>query len=64
MHIDEEFLSGIVEKSRLACGNRSHGAVIECRDPMTSTVHIYEVRLRKDLRGVDLISDALPFGRL
>jgi hypothetical protein len=24
----------------------------------------YEVRLRKDNRGVDLISDALPFGRL
>jgi hypothetical protein len=26
--------------------------------------HIYEVRPRKDHRGVDLISDALPFGRL
>jgi hypothetical protein len=25
---------------------------------------IYEVRSRKDHRGVDLISDALPFGRL
>jgi hypothetical protein len=25
--------------------------------------HIYEVRTRKDHRGVDLISDALPFGR-
>jgi len=24
----------------------------------------YEVRSRKDHRGVDLISDALPFGRL
>jgi hypothetical protein len=24
----------------------------------------YEVRSRKDRRGVDLISDALPFGRL
>jgi hypothetical protein len=24
----------------------------------------YEVQLRKDKRGVDLISDALPFGRL
>jgi hypothetical protein len=29
-----------------------------------STVHAYEVRPRKDKRGVDLISDALPFGRL
>jgi hypothetical protein len=26
--------------------------------------HIYEVRPRKDRCGVDLISDALPFGRL
>jgi hypothetical protein len=26
--------------------------------------HFYEVRPRKDQRGVDLISDALPFGRL
>jgi hypothetical protein len=26
--------------------------------------HIYEVRACKDKRGVDLISDALPFGRL
>jgi hypothetical protein len=25
---------------------------------------LYEVRLRKDHRSVDLISDALPFGRL
>jgi hypothetical protein len=27
-------------------------------------MHIYDVRPRKDRRGVDLISDALPFGRL
>ena len=27
-------------------------------------VHAYEVRPRKDKRGVNLISDALPFGRL
>ena len=26
--------------------------------------HIYEIRSRKDHRGVDLISDALPFGAL
>jgi hypothetical protein len=30
---------------------------------MQST-HAHEVRPRKDHRGVDLISDALPFGRL
>jgi hypothetical protein len=27
-------------------------------------MQLYEVRPRKDQRGVDLISDALPFGRL
>ena len=27
-------------------------------------IDVYEVRPRKDHRGVDLISDALPFGRL
>jgi len=27
-------------------------------------MHVYEVRPREDKRGVDLISDALPFGRL
>jgi hypothetical protein len=31
---------------------------------MTNLQHVYEVRPRKDKRGVDLISDALPFGRL
>ena len=33
-------------------------------DAMTSPQHVYEVRPRKDKRGVDLISDALPFGGL
>jgi hypothetical protein len=27
-------------------------------------MHVYEVRPCKDHRGVDLLSDALPFGRL
>ena len=27
-------------------------------------MHLYEIRPRKDHRGVDLISDTLPFGRL
>ena len=30
---------------------------------MTGSQHVYEIRLRKDHRGVDLISDAMPFGR-
>jgi hypothetical protein len=32
--------------------------------PPSRSMHIYEVRPRKDKRGVDLISDAPPFGRL
>jgi hypothetical protein len=28
------------------------------------SVHVYEIRPRKDMRDVDLISDVLPFGRL
>jgi hypothetical protein len=31
---------------------------------MTNSQHVCDVRPRKDKRGVDLISDALPFGRL
>ena len=31
---------------------------------MTTPLHIYEVRPPKEKRGVDLISDMLPFGRL
>ena len=31
---------------------------------MNSSQHVHEIRPRKDRRGVDLISDALPFGRL
>ena len=32
--------------------------------PSSRSMHLYEVRPRKDKRGVDLVSDALPFGRL
>jgi len=31
---------------------------------VTSSQHVYEVRPRSDKCSVDLISDALPFGRL
>jgi hypothetical protein len=31
---------------------------------ISARAHVYEVRPRKDRRGFDLISDALPFGRL
>ena len=33
-------------------------------DQQNETMHIYEIRPRSDKRGFDLISDALPFGRL
>ena len=36
--------------------------VIEYPRQMQSRIHVYEVRPRKDKRGVNLISDALPFG--
>jgi hypothetical protein len=29
---------------------------------MNNSQHVYEVRSRKDHRGINLISDALPFG--
>jgi hypothetical protein len=28
------------------------------------SMHLYQLRPRRDYRGVDLISDAVPFGRL
>ena len=31
---------------------------------MSEIKHVYQIRPRKDHRGVDLMSDALPFGRL
>jgi hypothetical protein len=31
---------------------------------MRSTIHVYEVRPPKHHRGIDLISNVLPFGRL
>src|SRR4030095_11089472 len=37
--------------------SRGHSAI-------SARAHVYEVRPRKDHRGFDLISDALPFGRL
>jgi hypothetical protein len=31
---------------------------------LKSAIHVYGIRPRKDKRGIELISDALPFGRL
>jgi hypothetical protein len=33
-------------------------------DMQIAKMHVYEVRPRKDKRGVDVISEVLPFGRL
>jgi hypothetical protein len=33
-------------------------------DVLISPQHAYKIRPRKDHRGIDLISDVLPFGRL
>jgi hypothetical protein len=35
-----------------------------CSQPLTGAQYVFEVRPRQDHRGVNLISDALPFGRL
>jgi hypothetical protein len=42
-------------------------AQVRYSQPLTQSnvsVHAYEIRPRKDKRGVNLISDALPLGRL
>lgn len=48
-------------RMRIDCRKTAHW-----RLPVSSTIpaHVYEVRLRKDKRGTDLISDVLPVGRL
>jgi hypothetical protein len=38
--------------------------MVESLTGIASTPHVYEVRPRRDKRGVDLVSDVLPFGRL
>ena len=38
--------------------------MIDFQENTPTPQHLYEVRPRKDKRGVDLISDALPFGGL
>jgi hypothetical protein len=50
----------------MGTSDKRHGS--NSNQPLQPTavgfIHEYEVRPRKDNRGVDLISDALPFGRL
>ena len=42
----------------MRCSEPLRGVTTNC---VMHPVHVYEVRPRKDKRGVDLISDALPF---
>jgi hypothetical protein len=63
-----EFRPGGVH-TRVGSGRRSlrSSLISNSKQPpgmMTSSQHVYDVRSRKDKRGFDLISDALPFGRL
>jgi hypothetical protein len=46
------------------CVNWEAISAIGQPSPVMADGAVYEVRPRKDHRGVDLISDALPFGRL
>ena len=58
-HFDEN-LWGCSLKEGLNTSDAANGWA----DAMSSSQHVYEIRPRKDKRGFDLISDALPFGRL
>ena len=58
--------TGSVKRMNLKVGDKVFAMIkatevsIESNEPL----HIYEIRPRRNKRGVDLISDALPFGRL
>jgi hypothetical protein len=54
------------------CVGKSNVPLVQCQRPDIQydsseenlNLHSYEVPPRKDRRGVDLVSDALPFGRV
>jgi hypothetical protein len=59
------FLAGRGRDFLLALAQRHGCFVRSIKMRVVSTkMHIYEVRSRSDKRGVNLISEALPFGRL
>ena len=63
----EELFRVLIFRSDAFCGDRQSAASAQegrKRKVVREIKHVYEVRPRKDHRGVDLISDALPFGRL
>ena len=58
-----EFVRG-ADSIRRRCRRRARESAAAQTGKVKDLKHIYEVRPRKDHRGVDLISDALPFGAL
>jgi hypothetical protein len=51
-------------KVRLVIAFQGPLRVIDMQRTAVDSMHVYEVRPHKDKRGFDLISDALPLGRL
>jgi len=60
-HVTPTRITSTQRSSRSGGASREWGTL---RSPMPQVRRTYEVRPRKDHCGVDLISDALPFGRL
>jgi len=51
----------VLSEHRVAIKRRNQ---VVAANRLAFPLHLYEIQPRKDKRGVDLISDALPFGRL
>jgi len=61
--LNPENLSGQRGGFCVFCAPRGN-KMVECSRLLQSTIHTRSPASRKDERGVDLISDVLPFGRL
>jgi hypothetical protein len=48
----------------VVCPPQHNEKMLQRDEAMRELKHVYEVRTLKDKRGVDLISDVLPLGRL
>jgi hypothetical protein len=55
---------GLQKSGRLVEYIRRKRLRLKCEFPTLRLLHLYEIPPRKDHYGVDLISAALPFGRL
>src|SRR6266566_3967769 len=61
---DQSTLEMVAYRDMWGKGTDSYLHMMYWREIMICAMHTYEVRPRKDHRGVDLISEALPFGKL